>query len=279
MTARPRHLSIAGRRPAGESFAVDTAIACIVRDATRRNAFLLLLDDVEHSHVDLDEPTYLAFEYVRWLGDLVDCLRPSGEPLDAVHLGGGAATLARYIGATRPAARQTVFELDAALVELIREKLPLPKMRGLKIKVCDARHGLCSLPASTADVVIRDAFRDGEVPSHLRTAEFSLLVSEILRPSGSYLLNVADEVPFRRLGRELAGLLEVFAHVVVVSEPAVFRGRRHGNLVVAASNEDLPIDAIARMVADGAVQGRVRVGGEVKAMARGHRPWRDADIS
>jgi hypothetical protein len=275
---RDRHLSIVGRRAPSESFEVDTATAELLRDSTRRNAFTLLLDGVESSHVDLDDPTYLLFEYVRWFGDIIDLLAPDGAALDTVHLGGGAATLARYIAATRPSSRQVVFELDAALVSLVRKRLPLPKTRRLRVRVGDARLGLVGLPSSSADVVVRDAFLDAEAPAHLRTTEFALQVKEVLRPGGVYLVNVADGVPFRKLGPDVAVLGKVFAQLAVVSEPSVFRGRRHGNLVIVASDEELPLDAIAARVAAGAVQGRVRAEGEARAMARGYRPLRDADI-
>lgn len=272
---RARHLSLVGRRSAGETFTVDTAIAQLDRDDTRRNAFTLLLDGVESSHVDLDDPTYLVFEYVQWFGGVIDVLRPTGSPIDTVHLGGAAATLARYIAATRPQSRQTVFEIDEALVALVREKLPLPKSRRLRVRVADARLGLAALPASSADLVVRDAFLDAAVPEHLRTVEFVLQVKEILRPGGVYLMNVADGVPFRKLGPDVAAVAEVFTGLAVVSEPAVFRGRRHGNLVVVASDATLPVDAIAARVASGSAPARVRAAGEARAMARGHRPPRD----
>jgi hypothetical protein len=272
---RARHLSVVARRSAGETFVVDTAIAQIDRDDNRRNAFTLLLDGVESSHVDLDDPTYLVFEYVQWFAGIIDVLRPAGSPIDTVHLGGAAATLARYIAATRPQSRQTVFEIDAALVDLVRDKLPLPKSRQLRVRVSDARLGLAALPASSADLVVRDAFLDAAVPEHLRTVEFALLVKEVLRPGGVYLMNVADGVPFRKLGPDVAAVAELFTELAVVSEPAVFRGRRHGNLVVAASDATLPIEAIAAKVASGSVQGRLRASGEARAMARGHRPHRD----
>ena len=213
---RASRLSIVARHPPGEKHTVDNATAEIERDNTRRNAFTLLLDGVESSHVDLDDPTYLVFEYMRWFGDVVDCLRPAGEPLDTVHVGGAAATLARYIVATRPQSRQTVFEVDAALVELVREKLPLPKSRRLRMRVADARLGLATLPMSSTDLVVRDAFLDAAVPGHLRTVEFALLVKEILRPDGVYMMNVADGVPFRFLGPDVAAVADVFTELAVV---------------------------------------------------------------
>lgn len=275
---RSNKLSIVGRRAAGESFTIDTGLAELSRDAGRRNAFTLLIDGVEHSHVDLDDPRYLVFEYVRWIGDVVDCLAPDGAPLDTVHLGGGAATVARFIAATRPTSNQVVFEVDAALVSLVRKKLPLPKTRRLRVRIADARAGVAGVPPHSVDLVVRDAFRDAEVPAHLTTVEFAYEVREILRPDGVYLLNVADGVPFRKLGADIAALREVFAQLAVISEPSVFRGRRHGNLVIAASDVALPIDAIARRVADGAVQGRVRDNGEAHAMGRGRRALCDADL-
>ena len=272
---RDRRLSIVARHPPGEKYAVDNATAQIERDDTRRNAFTLLLDGVESSHVDLDDPTYLVFEYMQWFGGVIDCLRPAGLPIDTVHVGGAAATLARFVAATRPQSRQTVFELDAALVELVREKLPLPKSRRLRIRVADARLGLAATPTSSADLVVRDAFLDAEVPQHLQTVEFALLVKEILRPGGVYMTNVADGVPFRKLGPEVAAMAEVFTELAVISEPAVFRGRRHGNLVVLASDSELPVDAIATKVASGAAPARVRSGAEARAMGRGFRAPRD----
>jgi SAM-dependent methyltransferase len=268
-----------GRRAVARTFTVDTGIATLVRDGTRRNAWTLLLDGVESSHVDLDDPTLLIFEYVRWFGDIIDCLTAPGERLDTVHLGGGAVTLARYIAATRPASTQVVFEVDAALIELVRAELPWPRNPRLRIRIGDARAGLASLRPDAFDVVVRDAFRDAAVPPHLRTVEFALQVKAVLRGGGIYLINVADRGPFARLGAELATAFEAFAYVAVVSEPGVLRGRRHGNLVVAAADEPLPVDAIARRIADGGVQGRVRDLGEARAMARGHAPLVDADLS
>ena len=262
---------------------MDTATAEVMRDPQRRNAFILLLDGVESSHVDLDEPGYLAFEYMQWFGGVVDCVDHGQDDdpdhgLDVVHLGGGAATLARYVAARWPRSRQLVFEIDAALVDVVRARLPLPKTRRLRVRVCDARAGLLGLPTGSADLVVRDAFRDAAVPAHLTTLEFCLLVKEILRPGGVYLLNTADGVPFRILGAEVATVAAVFRHLAVVSEPAVFRGRRHGNLVMAASDRPLPVDGIAARVATGSAPGRVRCGDSARALGHGFRPVRDADL-
>ena len=238
-----------------------------------------MLDGVESSHVDLDDPTSLEFEYVRWLGDVIDCLAPSADRVDTVHLGGGALTLARYVMATRPDSTQIVFEIDGALVDLVRSRLPWHRSRRLRVRVGDARAGLDAVREASFDLVVRDAFRDAVVPGSLRTVECAIRVRQCLRPSGVYAMNIADRAPFAMTGVELATLLEVFSDVAVISEPGVLRGRRHGNLVIVAANGPLPVNAIARRVADGGVQGRVRDVAQAREMARGHSPLRDADLA
>jgi len=54
---------------------------------------MLLIDGVPQSHVDLDDPAYLDFEYVRRLGHVIDAAAPAGQPLRVLHLGAGALTL------------------------------------------------------------------------------------------------------------------------------------------------------------------------------------------
>ena len=65
----------------------------------------VVVDGTPQSHVDLDDPTHLAFEYVRRIGHAVDLL-PEG-PVTALHLGAGALTLPRYVEATRPGSRHS----------------------------------------------------------------------------------------------------------------------------------------------------------------------------
>ena len=71
------------------------------------------------------DPRHLEFAYTRWMGDAIDAMRPPGEPLDAVFVGGGGFTLPRYLAATRPGSHSRVLEVDRQLVDLARERLGL----------------------------------------------------------------------------------------------------------------------------------------------------------
>ncbi|WP_344311814.1 fused MFS/spermidine synthase [Fodinicola feengrottensis] len=256
MTAtRGRGAADSARQPG--TYPTDNGTAELSKDLDVPDGWLLRLDGVPNSYVDLDDPTRLEFEYVQWIGDVLDSLAGEGEPLDTVHLGGGGFTLPRYVAATRRASMQVVFEYDERLVELARKVLGLRTTPRLRVRVTDARHGLSRLGDARYDVVIRDAFVGEQVPAHLTTVEFAAEVRRVLRADGTYVCNTADRPPLPQLRREVATLHAVFRHVLVITEPSVLRGRRYGNLVLVASNAPLPEQAIVRRAARGAVAGRV----------------------
>jgi spermidine synthase len=118
---------------------VASGVAEIVADPDRDTAYTLLLDGAPQSHVDLADPTHLVFEYIRRMAAAIDLSAPPGEPLRALHLGGGALTLPRYIAATRPGSAQRVVEIDGPLIELVRRALPLPAKANLRVRIADAR--------------------------------------------------------------------------------------------------------------------------------------------
>ncbi|MDP3207588.1 MAG: spermine synthase, partial [Rhodoglobus sp.] len=62
-------------------------------------AYTLTVDGTPQSHVNLDDPGQLFFEYVQRMGHVIDQIGMPGQPITAVHLGGGALTLPRYVEA------------------------------------------------------------------------------------------------------------------------------------------------------------------------------------
>src|ERR1700722_4300476 len=116
----------------GQAVQADVAsgVAELVADADRPRAWTLRVDGIPQSHVDLDDPEYLQFEYMRRLGHLADLAAPAREPLRVLHLGGGGLTLARYVAAPRPGSPQLAVDVDAALVDLVRRLLALAQPGG-----------------------------------------------------------------------------------------------------------------------------------------------------
>ena len=235
-------------------------IAELLGDADRDGSWVLLVDDTPQSHVDLDDPTHLEFEYVRRMGHALDLVAPDGEPIEALHLGGGALTLPRYVAVTRPGSRQRVVEFDEPLTDLVRSSLPLPRNARIRVRAEDARVALESRPDASADVILCDVFAGARTPAHLTTAEFVAQVRRVLRPGGTYLANVADGPPLRFARGQVATLRTAFPNICIVAEPGTFRGRRFGNLVAVASAVELPVAALTRRCAADPMPSRVMDG-------------------
>ncbi|MGH1565670.1 spermidine synthase [Mumia sp. DW29H23] len=243
----------------------------------RRHAFTLRIGGAEQSHVDLEDPTRLVFEYVQRIADTIDLLSPPPERLTAVHVGGAGLTLPRYVAATRPRSAQVVLEPAAELTAYVREHLPLPARSGIKVRPVDGRSGLAALRASYADVVVLDAFDGPVVPAELTTAEAFADVARVLAPGGVLLANVADQAPFPYLRRVVAAARAAFPEVVASAEPATLRGRRYGNVLLVARRETLPVAAMQRRAASSPFPYRVLGGSDLSSALGGGAAFTDAD--
>ncbi|GGX53882.1 hypothetical protein GCM10010341_88910 [Streptomyces noursei] len=257
--------------------AVDHGTAKLLPDIDRPRAWLLTVDGAPQSYVDLDDPTHLEFEYVRRLAHVLDEAAPAGQPLDVLHLGGGALTLPRYLAATRPHSRQDVIDVDHGLLALVTEHLPLPDDSGITVHARDARAALADAPEAGVDVIVADVFSGSRVPAQLTSIEYARAAARALRPEGCYAANLADSAPFDFLRRQLANFAEVFAHLAVIAEPSVLRGRRFGNAVLLASHAELPIADLARRTAADVFPARVEHGPALERLIADARPVPDAE--
>jgi spermidine synthase len=177
-------------------------------------------------------------------------VRAARAPIEAVHLGGGAATLARYVAATRPRSRQLVVELDKAVLELAREHLGLRPHPGLRVRVGDAAELLPKRRDASADLVVTDAFDPGgTIPDALTTTAFAGELRRVLRPSGIHVLNVVDTRGAPLAHAHAATLSTAFPHVAIVAPRAMLRGRAGGNALVLASAAPLPVAELERRAA------------------------------
>ena len=228
---------------AGDPCDVETVYHCarVVVDDQRPGGRLLVLDTLQHSYVDIDDPTHLEFGYIKVFADVIATAPPG--PLDVLHVGGGGFTMPRFLRAARPGSTSLVLEIDGGVVELSRQRLGLRTGPDLRVRVGDARQLIGALPEGAHDVVLGDAFGGLAVPWHLTTVEFARNIRASLRPGGLYVMNIIDDPPMRFARAEVATLLEVFDDVAVIAPKALSEGKQGGNVVVAAG--DTPIDAAA----------------------------------
>ncbi|GAA5055822.1 spermidine synthase [Thermocatellispora tengchongensis] len=257
----------AAREPTPGLYPVTYGEVELLQDYDRPSGWLLSMGGVPQSYVDLDDPEYLDFEYVRLMADVIDLLDEG--PLDAVHIGGGGFTIPRYLAATRPGSRQIAIEPDAGLVQLVRDQLRLKSVPLLKVRVADGRAGTAELWDDSADLFVLDAFTGAVMPVELATAEYLADVARVLRYRGTLLINLADGKGLAFARRLLATVCAAFRHVALLADPGVMRGRRFGNLIVAASRVELPLDDLVRRAAGGLTQARCLHGATLERFTAG----------
>jgi spermidine synthase len=216
----------------------------VVRDRELPSAWKVTVDGILQSYVDLDDPANLAMPYTEWIGQVLDRYWDTGTAIRAVHVGGGGFTIPRYVAAMRPGSEQTVFELDGRLVELVRERLDLDAVPGLRVHVRDGGAGVRELADDSTDLVVLDVFRGGEVATELATVEFVRQTDRVLRANGLYVTNLWDGGDLDFALRAIAAVGAVFPHVLVLGEAGVLMRQRPGNLVVTASHHPLPVAAL-----------------------------------
>jgi len=246
--------------------------AVIEADRWVPGAFTLVVDGTPQSHVNLDDPSQLFFEYIQRMGHVIDQVRMPGEPITAVHLGAGALTLPRYIEATRPGSRQQVVELETDLVDLVRAELPWSRQAAIRVRHGDAREVLGKFPAGlrgTVDLLVADVFSGARTPAHVTSIEFYEAAAALLSPGGIMLVNVADGPGLAFARGQAATLSAALGHVAALAETQILKSRRFGNIVLVGSARPLPFDWMPRLLAAGPHPSKVVAGAELREFIAG----------
>jgi spermidine synthase len=246
--------------------------AVIEPDRWVPGAYTLVVDGTPQSHVNMDDPSQLFFEYVQRIGHVIDQIGDPGQPITAVHLGAGAFTLPRYVEATRPGSRQQVVELETDLVDLVRAELPLPKQASIRVRHGDAREVLAKVPAGlrgTVDLLIVDVFSGARTPAHVTSLEFYTEAVTLLKPDGIIAVNVADGPGLAFARSQAATLLSAVDDVAALAETQILKGRRFGNVVMVGSQKPLPLEWMPRLLAGGPHPSKVVTGRELREWIAG----------
>jgi spermidine synthase len=248
---------------------VETTYHCalVVTDPDRASGRVLMLDGAPHSYVDLDDPTYLQFDYAKVVVSAIDTAYPEGLPLRVYHIGGGGLTLPRYLEQVRPGTSSLVSEIDPGVVKIDTEQLELKTGHGIEVRIEDARLGIGRLADDSHDLVLGDAFGGVSVPWHLTTREMVREIARVLTEEGVYVINLLDYGPLGFARAEVATLTEAFDHVALGTEAdTLTQGEKAGgNLVVIASNRPLDIASIGTRISERGADWEVITGAELAA--------------
>ncbi|MEU7906758.1 fused MFS/spermidine synthase [Actinoplanes sp. NPDC049118] len=258
-----------GNRRATSFTRVASGTASLVPDRARERGWTLLVEGVPQSYVDLGDPTYLAFEYVRRLATVLRLAAPAGVPLTVLHLGGGALTLPRWVEATRPGSAQTVVERDGLLLALVSRSLPWPAR--FEVVAGDAREFADKAEPQGYDVIVVDVFEGAAMPASVAGVGFAAAAARLLRARGVLAMNLTDVPPLRNSRIQAATLLAALGDVALIAPPGMLRGRRAGNVVLAATREPgvLDIERLTRSMARDAEPARVWHGRELTTFVAG----------
>ncbi|HWB67480.1 MAG TPA: fused MFS/spermidine synthase [Mycobacteriales bacterium] len=232
----------------------------LIPDAVRPGGRWLLVDGSEQSYVDVDDPTHLEFEYVQMIAYVVESVLRPAKPVTALHLGGGLCTLPRWLAQRHPRSQQLVAERSREIAAMAQS---LGEIDGVTIAVDDAVRVLSAYPSGAADLVVCDLYDGPETVPVLFPLDRMAQLRGTLRRGGTCAVNLSDASPFDFSRVVAATMSAVFGGLVLLAEPAVLRGRRSGNVVLAGRASGFPIAALTRRAAAGPVRARVVAGEEL----------------
>lgn len=215
-------------------------------DPRRPSGRLVLQDGVESSYVDLDDPAHLEFEYQRHLARIIDLVRPKRHPLRMLQIGGGPCAIPRYLDVTRRHLRATVVEIDGGVIDVAVRYLGLQTSARLDVRIGDGRAYVEALPDRSLDLLVVDAFDGVVVPHHLLTRQFRAEARRVLRSGGLHIVNLIDIPPMGLAAAAIATLRDGDGTTVALADPATFGRRSSGNMVLAATDQPVRVDTLAR---------------------------------
>ena len=203
---------------------------------------------------------------MRRIGHVLDAVAPASAAIRALHLGGGAMTLPRYVAATRPGSAQVVVEHDAELVATVLERLPLPADAQIDVLVADARSALGAdgalAGAAPFDAVVVDLYARLEAPAFVDEPAFMGGCLAALAPGGLVVVNVADAPGSPASARRRApspGPTRARSCSSRAIRPCV-SGADEGNAVLVAAPDGLPDGLADRLAAEGPFPAAVLTG-------------------
>ena len=166
-----------------------------------------------------DRPGHLELPYTRVATAALAWLPDEGRVL-FVGLGGGA--MPTFTRTLFPRARIDAVELEPRVVEVARDWFGFREDSAMIAHVADGRAFIEEADPGTWDVIVLDAFSDGDVPFALATVEFLEAVRRALKPGGVVGSNLHTGSP--RYESMVATYQAVFRAVGTIQVPQ--RGQR-----------------------------------------------------
>lgn len=255
---------------------IETSHGVVRLEPETDGSYTVIIDGMESSHIHPD-PEHLVFEYMRWIASVITATYPRESALNIAHLGGGAASLPRALAHYFPTSRNSVVELDAKLISLVREWVDLPAAPRVAIREGDAFTVLPTLRTARFDIVIRDVFSNSRTPLPMRSLEAAREQRRILKEDGMFLANIAMDRDQRELADEIVTLREAFGDIELIAEPSALKKRRRSNCIAIytpgglsdAARRAIRTDAVTVRTLDEKTVDRLASGGSIVELGGG----------
>jgi spermidine synthase len=203
----------------------------------------LILDNLVHSYVDLENPLHIEYQYEKIYADVLKWRFKREAAFSALTIGGGGYTFPRYMEAFYPNALLSVVEIDPEITRIARRYLGLPDHTRIRSYNTDGRWFVINC-REKYDVIFIDAYNDLSIPYHLTTREFAGQIKNILNPGGILLTNIIDN--FQKgsfLPAYIRTLREIFGgkNVHLISISTNFEKTGTSTFIVLTGKDDLNI--------------------------------------
>jgi spermidine synthase len=217
-------------------------------DKTKLEA--MVLDNLIHSYVCLDNPFHIEYEYERIYTDVLKWKFNRDARFKSLTIGGGGYTFPRYMEAYYPKADIDVVEIDPEVTRIVYKNLGLPATTKIRSYNTDGRWFVMNCK-DKYDLIFTDAYNDLSIPYHLATKEFAEQLKAILNPNGIIMSNIIDN--FQKgafLPSYIKTLREVFGqnNVHLISVSPDFKNTRISTFIVIAGSGNLDIKSLDRFL-------------------------------
>jgi spermidine synthase len=203
----------------------------------------MVLDNLIHSYVCLDDPLHIEYEYERIYSDVLKWKFKKDEDFKSLTIGGGGYTFPRYMEISYPKAQIDVVEIDPEVTSIVYKHLGLSADTRINTYNTDGRWFVMNC-AEKYDLIFTDAYNDLSIPYHLTTKEFLVQLKSILNPDGLIMSNIIDNFQVGAfLPSYIRTLREVFGekNVYLLSVSPNFENTRISTFIVIAGNGNLDI--------------------------------------
>lgn len=204
----------------------------------------MVLDNLIHSYVALDNPLHIEYEYEKIYADVLRWKFEKDQKFKSLTIGGGGYTFPRYMEASYPNAEIDVVEIDPEVTRIVHKHLGLPSNTRIRSYNTDGRWFVMNCK-DRYDLIFTDAYNDLSIPYHLTTKEFAGQLREILTSDGIIMSNIIDN--FQKgafLPSYIRTLREVFGqkNVYLLSVSPDFKNTRISTFIVVAAKGTLDIN-------------------------------------